>query len=164
MRQVLQNGGLDDSQMRSSLDLVMKALGNVPEPDRDLLQALPSVYRLRNRVIHGAHSPSPDEVAEVLPVLAKASTAMAEVTHQVLQAAFVANTLGRRGIRSVESVKPPEPGPRPTKTLAVDERRCGNGCGSAASLREKVYSGPTTATLGSARSGSRRSGGGRGRL
>lgn len=111
VRQVLRNGGLDDSQMGSSLDLVMKALGNQAQPDRDLLKALPSIYRLRNRVIHGAHTPSAAEVAEALPIIARASEAMAEVPHNVLQAAFIANTLGRRGIRSIEPPPPPEPGP-----------------------------------------------------
>lgn len=105
VRTVLENGGLDASQMGSSLDLVMKALGNVDDPDAELLKALPKVYKLRNSVIHGAHSPSDAEVSAALPIITQASDAMTRVPHEVLKAAFVANTLGRRGIR----LPPPAP-------------------------------------------------------
>jgi hypothetical protein len=101
VRQVLRNGGLDDTQMGSSLDLVMKALGNAPAPDAGLIRSIPDVYKLRNRIIHGAHVPSPEEVAEALPIIEHASTAMAALPAEVLQRAFIASTLGRRGIKSV---------------------------------------------------------------
>lgn len=107
VRQVLENGGLDASQMGSSLDMVMKALGNVNHPDTELLKSLPRIYKLRNSVIHGAHSPSEPEVADALPIIAQASEALTHVPHEVLKSAFLANTLGRRGIRLV----PPSPLP-----------------------------------------------------
>jgi hypothetical protein len=87
--------------MGSSLDLVMKALGNAPAPDAGLIRSIPEVYKLRNRIIHGAHVPSPEEVAEALPIIEHASTAIAALPADVLQRAFIASTLGRRGIKSV---------------------------------------------------------------
>ena len=93
------------------MDLVMKALGNVDEPDTALLKSLPTVYRLRNSVIHGAHTPSDKEVSDALPIISQASDAMARVPHEVLKAAFLANTLGRRGIR-LAPPPPPESGPQ----------------------------------------------------
>ncbi|MDZ7779535.1 MAG: hypothetical protein U5R14_06280 [Gemmatimonadota bacterium] len=61
---------LDEGQRftGSTLDFSMKALSNAPEPDQALIAALPDVYRLRNRSVHGDAEPSSEEVKQALAV------------------------------------------------------------------------------------------------
>jgi hypothetical protein len=99
IRQVIRNAGIDESLMGSSLDLVMKSLGNVPDPPSELIHSVPETYKLRNRIIHGAHAPTREEVDAALPILQKAAEAFVEVPIDVLEKALIASNLGLRGIR-----------------------------------------------------------------
>ncbi len=84
----------------STLDLMIKALSNANKPDSTLLAALPGVYRLRNRVIHGDDIAAEVDVKLALKVLDDAVDRLAkDVTNEVLDGAVRANARRLRGTR-----------------------------------------------------------------
>ncbi len=84
----------------SSLDLMIKALSNAADPDHMLIQALPGVYRLRNRVIHGDDVATAEEVNSALPILDQALNRLAaDVIPETLQRAVRASVSKVRGTR-----------------------------------------------------------------
>lgn len=93
---------LEDGQrfMGSTLDLMIKALSNASRPHQELIRALPDVYRLRNRAIHGDEVPSGDEVNSALQRLDEALNALsADVSSEVLGRALRASEQRVRGTR-----------------------------------------------------------------
>jgi hypothetical protein len=84
----------------STLDLMIKALSNASTPDNDLIVALPGVYRLRNRVIHGDEVPEASAVESALKVLDEALEKLGrDVSNEVLDGAVRANARRLRGTR-----------------------------------------------------------------
>jgi hypothetical protein len=83
----------------SSLDLMIKALSNTSGAHQELIRALPSVYRLRNRVMHGDELASAEDVAAALPFLDEALAALVNVKPEVLDRALRASERGVRGTR-----------------------------------------------------------------
>jgi hypothetical protein len=83
----------------SSLDLMIMALSNTTEKHQDLIRALPDVYRLRNRVIHGDELASAEDVAGALQLLDEALASLAQVEAEVLERALRASERGVRGTR-----------------------------------------------------------------
>jgi len=90
---------LDEGQRftGSTLDFCIKALSNAPKPDQELITALPDVYRLRNRSVHGDVEPSAKEVARSLEVLDVAVKALSDLPLDVQQRAVRASMRGLRG-------------------------------------------------------------------
>jgi HEPN domain-containing protein len=84
----------------STLDVMIKALSNAPSPNQPLIQALPGVYRLRNRAIHGDQVPTEADVSAALRTLDEALTELADkVPTEVLSMAVRASMRRSRGTK-----------------------------------------------------------------
>lgn len=81
----------------STLDFCIKALSNAPSPDQKLIAALPNVYRLRNRSVHGDSEPTTDAVAQALRVLDESVAALENLPLDVQNRAVRASMRGLRG-------------------------------------------------------------------
>lgn len=93
---------LDEGQrfVGSTLDFMIKALSNAPNPNNDLIRSLPDVYRLRNRAIHGDELPAADEVNSALKRLDEALSALDnEVSPDTVARALQASEQRVRGTR-----------------------------------------------------------------
>ena len=83
----------------STLDFAMKALWNAPSRPGDLLAGLPTVYKLRNRSVHGDEEPTELEVANSLGVLDRVLAALKDVPEETVQMAVRAAEHGRKGTK-----------------------------------------------------------------
>lgn len=84
----------------SSLDLIIKALSNASSGHNEIIRALPEVYRLRNRAIHGDEVPRSEDVEGALKVLDEALGVLTrDVTPDVLESALRASMRRVRGTR-----------------------------------------------------------------
>lgn len=94
----------------STLDLAIKTLASIDPPLSALIRELPTVYRLRNRVIHGERAATDEEVKVGLGNLDAALNALRTADADLLKRALATVRLGTRGalvlsweeIRSVE--------------------------------------------------------------
>lgn len=99
VRKAVESAGADPTRLGSTLDFVLKALANAPEPDRELVGAIPAVYRLRNRVVHGFGTAANDDVSKGLAVLDRALAALNALPRSTVAEASEASSLGVRGTR-----------------------------------------------------------------
>jgi len=98
----------------SSLDVLLKAFANLAESPQALIKALPEVYRLRNRVIHGEHEATKEAVQKAVTTMDHALKALAEVPEELWRRALCASMKGTRGTtlpaEEISSLDPCEPG------------------------------------------------------
>jgi uncharacterized protein YutE (UPF0331/DUF86 family) len=101
VRDAAKNVGMDASGLRSTLDVVMKMVVNLPPPvNENLAHAVPVAYRLRNQVIHGHREATPEEVSESLKTLDFVVNALRDSQNAgLLGRAFSASVMGQRGTR-----------------------------------------------------------------
>ena len=78
---------------------MIKALSNSSASHQELIRALPEVYRLRNRAIHGDVVPTAEDVNDALKALDEALSALTQVPSAVLGLALRASERGVRGTR-----------------------------------------------------------------
>lgn len=83
----------------STLDLAIKTLASSEAPPRQLIQELPAVYRLRNRVIHGEQSAQDDEVEKALKLLDGVLDALRDASDDLMKRSLETVRLGVRGAR-----------------------------------------------------------------
>lgn len=82
----------------STLDVMLKALSNVEAPDDKTIRALPGVYRLRNRIIHGDGQADTETVEAALKTLDAALGSLSTVPGSTLLKALSASEAGMRGV------------------------------------------------------------------
>jgi HEPN domain-containing protein len=100
IRKAISDAGARHPRYFSTLDLVIKSLASLPSPPRDIIRDLPTVYRLRNRVIHGeAEAPSDSEVESGLKLLDAVLVQFANVDPDLVRRAIRTTQLGVRGAR-----------------------------------------------------------------
>lgn len=83
----------------STLDLAIKTMAASEAPPRQTIQELPSVYRLRNRVIHGEQSAQDDEVEKALKLLDGVLDALRGASEDLMKRSLETVRLGVRGAR-----------------------------------------------------------------
>ena len=81
----------------STLDLAIKTLASISPTPSALIRELPTVYRLRNRVIHGEGTATDDEVKAGLGLLDSVLTSLRSVDIDLLKRALATVRLGTRG-------------------------------------------------------------------
>lgn len=102
VRDAIEDVGSTASELRSTLDVVIKLVSNLSPVRQELVEALPAVYRLRNQVIHGHREATTDEVTKSLETLDQVVGILRDGTNaELLRKAFAASIAGRRGTRTV---------------------------------------------------------------
>ena len=83
----------------STLDFAIKTLASLPTAPTSLIAAIPGVYRLRNRVIHGEGTAQDDEVPIALETLDKVLVELNGAPNDLLKRALATVSRGIRGAR-----------------------------------------------------------------
>lgn len=83
----------------STLDLVIKALSNVDPVPQAIIKEAPSVFRLRNRVIHGDETPTNRDVKTAFATMDSVLAALDQVPQETLERALRASVRGVKGTR-----------------------------------------------------------------
>jgi uncharacterized protein YutE (UPF0331/DUF86 family) len=92
----------------STLDVVLKTLSNAHSSAslKKLIKDVPSAYKLRNRVIHGAADAEASDVKRALEILDKVVESLRSVPPDLLKKSLRANQVGLRGTRLPEELPP----------------------------------------------------------
>ena len=81
----------------STLDVMLKLLANWKGGETSVIKALPTAYRIRNKVVHGEVIPSSEEVKAALGALDRALAALSEAPDELVLKVVRASEAGVRG-------------------------------------------------------------------
>jgi len=91
--------GEEDRFTGSTLDVVMKTLSNVDEPNEALIKRVPDAYKLRNQVIHGNQEADEAMVRASLRTLDEVLDVVRQAPSDTLVKALVASRKGIKGTK-----------------------------------------------------------------
>jgi len=99
IRSLVEEKAGEPLKIGSTLDLAIKTMAASEGSGRQLIQDLPGVYRLRNRVIHGEQSAEDEEVEGALKLLDRVLDALHGTPADLMRRALETVRLGVRGAR-----------------------------------------------------------------
>ncbi len=99
IRAIVRANGGEKLRFGSTLDFAIKTLASLDDPRRELIRELPTVYKLRNRVIHGEGATTDEEVKTALQHLDTVLTELKAAPQDLLRRALETVRLGVRGAR-----------------------------------------------------------------